>query len=281
MSNDIILNKIKCILPNIQYRYHNDKLELNLTDTNNPYHGIARHLSETDKKAVLSLINRLENLNKLNLRKNRFGKNIFILNNITSLEELNLGSNYIGEFPHWINNNKNLKYLNLGVNELKNIEIDLPLLETLKIHKNPIIALPELNLIKDINFYLCPIKTIPTSPYLTSISCGGSPIKEIPEELSKELIWLSVVSSEIKKIPNEIHLLSQLRGLRLSKNQIESLPESIGELQNLEELSLYQNNIKTLPASFSRLKLKKLNLKRNSIDNLSIINKTSLTWAAL
>jgi len=73
--------------------------------------------------------------------------------------------------------------------------------------------------------------------------------------------------NEIKTLPPEIGLLTNLQRLYLHNNKIVKLPPEIGSLSNLRELSLYNNQIKSLPPEIASL----INLQRLYLDNNQII----------
>ena len=73
----------------------------------------------------------------------------------------------------------------------------------------------------------------------------------------------------IKKIPDSLNNLINLRELCLSFNQIVVIPKSIDKLQNLERLYLHNNKIKTIPRTIGNLKkLNKLYLENNLITSI-------------
>ncbi|EQB61262.1 leucine-rich repeat containing protein [Vairimorpha apis BRL 01] len=67
----------------------------------------------------------------------------------------------------------------------------------------------------------------------------------------------------IKRLPDEICFLHNLKELNITSQEIKNLPENIGNLQNLKILNLNHNCISNLPESFSKL----LNLEILSISN--------------
>jgi len=80
---------------------------------------------------------------------------------------------------------------------------------------------------------------------------------------------LSLYDNQIKTLPPEIGLLTNLRGLYLSNNEIKTLPPEIGKLSNLRELSLSNNKIETLPPEIGSLRnLLVLYLNNNKIETL-------------
>ncbi|KAK3444940.1 hypothetical protein EUGRSUZ_A00622 [Eucalyptus grandis] len=82
------------------------------------------------------------------------------------------------------------------------------------------------------------------------------------------MVNLDLSSNElIGRIPEELTLLSKLRGLNLSRNFLsEGIPTMIGHMKWLESLDLSNNHLSgTIPQSFSAFKsLSKLNLSHNN-----------------
>ncbi len=82
-----------------------------------------------------------------------------------------------------------------------------------------------------------------------------------------ESIKLSVLN--LKKNPEVVFLLPNLKNLYLNNNKITEIPESIGNLKNLEVLELANNQIRKLPIEIENLQnLKVLLLSNNSISIL-------------
>lgn len=96
-------------------------------------------------------------------------------------------------------------------------------------------------------------------------------ITTIPEWIYsyKQLIRLDFSYNQVKKISDNIGMLSKLKSLEVRDNNIKDLPDSIGELSNLKNLDVSKNNFTELPGSMRRLKkLTHLSIRDN---NLTII----------
>lgn len=272
------LKRLKEIVPNLKYNIKNGVItELDFTGF--IFGSQIRHSSH--KREIVEIINQFSDLKKLNLRKSRLGELVYHLDNLHNLTHLDLGSNYIGSFPEFLFKYSKLEYLNLGVNDIKEIHGWLPNLKVFKIHKNPIKNIPCISdQIQDLNIYLCYLKEIPNWVYdldLINLSCGACPFKYISIPW-KNIEWLSIVSTYLTELPEDICFLKKLRGLRLSKNRLYYLPDYFGNLTSLKELSLYNNRLCYLPISFDNLKLNKLNLAKNNIENLSLVDRSELAW---
>ena len=281
MKDFDIVEKLKKIIPNAKFEFENERCtSIDLTDDNYIFHGLIRNYSDTSKKEIIQYISKFQNLKKLNLRKNKLLQIPDF--DLYNLEFLDLGSNYLKKTPIFFKNS-NLKYLNLGVNELKEIPEwfnDFSNLETIKLHKNKLNSINNIDNCKKIKFfniYFNLIKKIPDFIWnykkVEFFSWGISGITQISDKIAnwENLNWLSLVSNKLETIPDCICFLKNIKGLRLHKNKIKYLPENIGLLDKLEQLTLYNNQIKNLPESFKYLKLKKLNIARNKFEKKPIL----------
>ena len=83
----------------------------------------------------------------------------------------------------------------------------------------------------------------------------------------------------LKKIPEKVFEMHNLRTLDLGCNFIDSIPPEIGTLTSLEILNLRRNRIRSIPPEVGNLKnLRKINFSRNPILDLpdEMGNLTSL-----
>lgn len=89
---------------------------------------------------------------------------------------------------------------------------------------------------------------------MLNISPNG--LNGLRDELANcsELVSIVGNAGTIKRLPERIEKMVNLRHLNLAANKITELPETFGELVSLEDLSLGSNDIRELPKSFSKLK---------------------------
>ncbi len=81
---------------------------------------------------------------------------------------------------------------------------------------------------------------------------------------------LDLSGMNLRKLPNEILNLKQLKRLLLVNNRITELPPQIERLEALEHLDLNGNLLNALPKNFAKLKqLKRLSLSHNRFTNLA------------
>lgn len=69
----------------------------------------------------------------------------------------------------------------------------------------------------------------------------------------KEVYKLSLKGQNLKTLPEEIALFSNLQVLDLSENKLSALPDEIGSLSFLQVLNLYNNRLVRLPESIANL----------------------------
>lgn len=284
----LIAEKLTNMVPGAHIQFEgNVCVGVHLVDPKHLFHGLARHLSPSDKKEILGLISKLEGLRYLDLRKNRFGKIPDL--GLRNLEYVDLASNYMGSVPEWLRGLP-LQYLNLGVNGLTTVPDwigSFQNLRVLKLHKNSLLnvdAVAPLGSLAFLNLYFNRVKRLPTWLWdlreINFFSWGVSGITHLPEEIGNwtKLEWLSLVANHIERLPDTLCELTLLKGMRLHKNRLLSLPENIGNLSRLEQLTLYRNRLQSLPQSFANLRLKKLNLAHNEFTDRPLVNMDRLEW---
>jgi hypothetical protein len=256
--DDSIIAELK-LLCDFSYRMEdNNCVEISFFDEKTIFEGTIRHHPE--KKKILSLVAKLHQLRKLNLRKCKIGT---INLDTPFLEYLDLSCNDLSVVPDWVYS-LNLKYLSLGSNQLTEIKSIPNYIETLKLHKNKIKFLPQLpQSLRFLNLYLNEMDFPSDLPSLEFLSFGVTNLTLLPS-LPKSLKWLSLVVNKIQALPDDFCQMVNLEGIRLAKNEINHLPEDIGTMR-IKELTLYSNNLNRLPESFYNLNLRKLNLSKNPL----------------
>ncbi len=86
----------------------------------------------------------------------------------------------------------------------------------------------------------------------------------------KNLELLSLISCQLRNVPESVTNLKRLKYLNLSQNKIKFLDNRIGNLDSLIELDLSQNKLINLPNDLSKLQsLEQLNLYNNKLTILS------------
>ena len=93
-------------------------------------------------------------------------------------------------------------------------------------------------------------------------------MKKIPENIGelRNLKELNLEKNDINSLPLSFFSLNSLKNLNLGCNRLNALPESIAKLTSLEDLDISLNNLETLPQSITNLKsLIRLNIELNPI----------------
>ena len=111
-------------------------------------------------------------------------------------------------------------------------------------------------------------KLLSQLPKLDTLEMYACDIKTIPKEIGllTNLKCLLLTLNDISKISPQIKKLKSLECLGLSSNKLVSLPKEIGELSNLTQLFLANNNIVELPNSICNLQnLRELILTSNNL----------------
>jgi Leucine-rich repeat (LRR) protein len=133
--------------------------------------------------------------------------------------------------------------------------------------------------------------------YIRGVMLSRNRIQEIPRKLCKCMRWLSRIdmsNNEVSKLPENIHLMSNLKDLNLDHNRLEvlpanlmklqglerlnlssnwfsKLPDDFGELTGLSDLKLQANNLECLPPTFQKLRVRNLDLSNNQLVTLAVL----------
>ena len=295
MKDRDIVNEIVKIVPSAKFTFDGDDcVSAVFTNPASTFYGVLRLYPSSEKMRVLRYVSDLENLQYLDLRKNKLLK---VDLGLCNLRHLDLGSNYLGVVPSWMRGNK-LQFLNLGVNELAVLPDwfgEFSGLRILKLHKNRISdfsVLSGMMDLRELNLYFNKVGDIPGFIFyfgeMRFFSWGMSSLGILPEEIGmwKRLEYLSLVGNRLRFLPDSLCGCSEMVGMRLCKNMLEYLPERIGDLKKLREISLYKNRLTCLPDSFDFLKLKKCNLAGNLLGGDVVvksdwfaISESDLDWS--
>lgn len=159
---------------------------------------------------------------------------------------------------------QSLEYLSLGHNKLTDLSEGLGALklETLNCYRSTLIRLPaNLNMtnmrsldLRDNRFEEFP-KVILSASNLVSLMIGGNPIRRLPENISvlTKLLSLDVHKTELRELPDSLWELNELKALQLCGSPISSLSSKVENLTKLETLTLEDTHVSELPESLWKL----------------------------
>lgn len=101
----------------------------------------------------------------------------------------------------------------------------------------------------------------------------GQKLRKVPNEvfLLTNLVELDLSHNRIEIIPDSIHQLRNLKVLKLGSNRLHTLSDSIGSLARISDIDLSRNRLVNLPASIGKLtNLDTLLLWKNEIGHLPV-----------
>lgn len=219
---------------------HSDKNWLDCLQKNNNICRLIISNCNAIPKGVFELKN-IKHLELLNCNLDAVSDEIF---NMNWLEGLDLKSSKISSIPQKVGNMMNLEVLSLmhtNIDDIPNSISKLRKLKYLGLNGSKIDEVP--NSISE----------------LTQLEClylGKTKIKELPVGLSKlkKLKHLALWETDLQVLPEWVCEFKHLQGLYLGRTiGIKRLPEKIGELVNLKKLYLDGTGLNSLPDSFGEL----------------------------
>lgn len=106
-----------------------------------------------------------------------------------------------------------------------------------------------------------------TLKQITKLDLSNKNLKSIPKDvfLCTNLTKLILCDNNIREIPKEISLLQKLKVLDLSNNKINVLYADIFRIPKLITLNVANNNLKTIPRQISESRIKNIFLQNNQI----------------
>ncbi|XP_012215058.2 leucine-rich repeat-containing protein 15 isoform X1 [Linepithema humile] len=196
------------------------------------------------------------------------------INRLTELQYLNLAKNQLNFLPSNLEELKKLTRLDLSNNAITNVAdiasiSQLPTLTVLYISRNPLPNLKGLTseVLQALDAGHCLItelgnQSLSGLPALTSLNLVGNPLKNIQTPVSESLRWLDMSDC----ILNYLY------------------PDTFSQIPNLEELRLTNNPTlvySTRHATLQHLKLKRLDVSRCNLDRPGLHGLPALTQARL
>nr|XP_054600527.1 erbin isoform X2 [Nothobranchius furzeri] len=215
---------------------------------------------------MLPNMQKLTQLERLDLGSNEFVEVPEVLEHLTGLKELWMDGNKLSFLPGMLGTLKQLVYLDVSKNNLDMIDEkisdcenlqdlllsnnaltqlpgsigSLKKLSTLKVDENQLMYLPDsiggLTSIEELDFSFNEIEALPSSigqcTGIRTFAADHNFLTQLPPELGK---WKNATV------------------LFLHSNKLETLPEEMGDMQRLKVINLSNNKLKNLPYSFTKL----------------------------
>ncbi|XP_068176503.1 leucine-rich repeat-containing protein 40 [Antennarius striatus] len=178
-------------------------------------------------------LGQLENVTELDLSNNHLKDLPSSLGQLTSLQKLNVCYNKLSHLPDSLAQLKNVKVMDCSNNQLTDLPTNLSemvAMEQLYLRHNKLHSLPKL-----------------PAPMLKDMYLGNNRIEALDTEHLACLKVISVLElrdNKIKRLPEEITLLTTLTRLDLTNNDIATLPASLCLLPNLKALFLEGNPLR-------------------------------------
>lgn len=242
------------------------------------------NLTELNLSKLPTGIGQLKNLTDLDLTYNDIDDVEFEkISQLTKLTKLDMAYNELRYLPPSIGKLKALNSLNLHSNNLRNIPSEIGNLIKLKkldlfsndsLHYLPI-SFSKLQNLVELDLGECGIKEVPEALYalrnIQKLDLSDNDNIEISSKISQlqNLTHLIIYGANLKKLPNAIKTLRNLSILDLSENPGIELPEAIKYLENLTQLTVTDCEIGRFPLQVTELKnLVFLDLSSNKLDSL-------------
>lgn len=216
-------------------------------------------------KKLPDALGTLVNLQQLDVSDNQLRHLPDSMGKLVQLKQLVIKENPLKNLPDSINHLA--EYINIDIQSIKQTHDDLQALkkwadechideDVFPRDDDALLALEELTINRH-NHYS-------NKPNSENSSCGQ--IKDLPSQIGvlTNLKKLCLKGHSFNTVPERIGDLTQLTLLDLSHNNIQVLPESIGKLSQLTQLYIQNNQLTTLPNSVEQLsQLKVLKIYRN------------------
>ncbi|MCC6549488.1 MAG: leucine-rich repeat domain-containing protein [Ignavibacteriaceae bacterium] len=196
----------------------------------------------------------------------------FELSRFSNLEELSVAVNHLTEIPDYFADFKKLKTLDLSANYLSDLEKifdilgSITTLETLELANNGIKVVPEnlskLTNLRNLDLGLNGIVNLPEGikslTKLSSLYLGVNPIDfySINRTICDmpNLNRLDLGDCKLKEWPPNLHCLSNVTELNLSRNNFTEIPKEIAVLTCLEALYITDTKIQYIDSAIADLK---------------------------
>ncbi|KAL2779641.1 erbin isoform 1 [Daubentonia madagascariensis] len=204
-------------------------------------------------------MNRLTQLERLDLGSNEFTEVPEVLEQLSGLKEFWMDGNRLTFIPGFIGSLKQLTYLDVSKNNIEMVEEGISACENLQdllLSSNSLQQLPE---------------TIGSLKNVTTLKIDENQLIYLPDSIGGliSIEELDCSFNEIEALPSSIGQLTNIRTFAADHNYLQQLPPEIGSWKNITVLFLHSNKLETLPEEMGDMqKLKVINLSDNRLKNL-------------
>uniref|UniRef100_A0A2I3T9A4 Erbb2 interacting protein n=2 Tax=Pan TaxID=9596 RepID=A0A2I3T9A4_PANTR len=204
-------------------------------------------------------MNRLTQLERLDLGSNEFTEVPEVLEQLSGLKEFWMDANRLTFIPGFIGSLKQLTYLDVSKNNIEMVEEGISTCENLQdllLSSNSLQQLPE---------------TIGSLKNITTLKIDENQLMYLPDSIGGliSVEELDCSFNEVEALPSSIGQLTNLRTFAADHNYLQQLPPEIGSWKNITVLFLHSNKLETLPEEMGDMqKLKVINLSDNRLKNL-------------
>ncbi|XP_017732590.1 PREDICTED: protein LAP2 isoform X4 [Rhinopithecus bieti] len=204
-------------------------------------------------------MNRLTQLERLDLGSNEFTEVPEVLEQLSGLKEFWMDANRLTFIPGFIGSLKQLTYLDVSKNNIEMVEEGISACENLQdllLSSNSLQQLPE---------------TIGSLKNITTLKIDENQLMYLPDSIGGliSVEELDCSFNEVEALPSSIGQLTNIRTFAADHNYLQQLPPEIGSWKNVTVLFLHSNKLETLPEEMGDMqKLKVINLSDNRLKNL-------------
>ncbi|XP_065402410.1 erbin isoform X7 [Macaca fascicularis] len=204
-------------------------------------------------------MNRLTQLERLDLGSNEFTEVPEVLEQLSGLKEFWMDANRLTFIPGFIGSLKQLTYLDVSKNNIEMVEEGISACENLQdllLSSNSLQQLPE---------------TIGSLKNITTLKIDENQLIYLPDSIGGliSVEELDCSFNEVEALPSSIGQLTNIRTFAADHNYLQQLPPEIGSWKNVTVLFLHSNKLETLPEEMGDMqKLKVINLSDNRLKNL-------------
>ncbi|KAM9693839.1 erbin isoform 1-T1 [Trichechus inunguis] len=204
-------------------------------------------------------MNRLTQLERLDLGSNEFTEVPEVLEQLSGLKEFWMDGNRLTFIPGFIGSLTQLTYLDVSKNNIEVVEDGISACENLQdllLSSNSLQQLPE---------------TIGSLKNVTTLKIDENQLMYLPDSIGglTSVEELDCSFNEVEALPSSVGQLTNIRTFAADHNYLQQLPPEIGSWKNITVLFLHSNKLETLPEEMGDMqKLKVINLSDNRLKNL-------------